>query len=207
MNPVASLRAVVAMIALPTSFAVAAADTSATLQERFSVWSRTAEAAGVERYLQYLQAQGLDAVLPMPSLLKSARSWRECDAREFALPPQEKWPQMLPTLRVLKQLRTAGLVDGSNTASGYRDETLNRCAGGSSASRHLANNALDFDLAKSPDNIARLCDFWRRQGPALKLGLGFYTNTAIHLDTSGYRTWGSDHTRRTSLCNSPAQPL
>jgi uncharacterized protein YcbK (DUF882 family) len=101
-------------------------------------------------------------------------------------------------------LKEAGLVDERNIASAYRGDTLNRCAGGSDRSRHLSNNALDFDLAESPDNIKQLCEFWRNEGPALKLGLGFYTNTTIHLDTSGFRTWGTDHTRRTSLCNPDA---
>ncbi|MET0580732.1 MAG: D-Ala-D-Ala carboxypeptidase family metallohydrolase [Pseudoxanthomonas sp.] len=203
----ASFPAAIAATVLLVSCIVAlSASTAPTPEERFKAWGST-EGTRVDEYRRYLQSQGLDGVLPMPALLKSARSWRECDSPEFALPPKEKWSSMLPTLRVLKRLQATGLVDGRKAASGYRDETLNRCAGGSSASRHLSNNALDFDLAESPDNIVRLCDFWRREGPALKLGLGFYTNTAIHLDTSGFRTWGSDHTRLTSLCNLPAPSL
>lgn len=176
----------------------------ATSKDRFQDWNQSTVAAGVAEYRQYLQRQGLDDVAPMPALLRSARSWRECDAGEFALPPRALWPNILPTLRVLRQLQTAGLVDSRKVASGYRDETLNRCAGGSARSRHVSNNALDFDLSESPDNVKRLCDFWRSEGPALKLGLGFYTDTTIHLDTSGFRTWGSDHSRRTSLCNTEA---
>ena len=176
----------------------------ATSKDRFQDWNQSTVAAGVAEYRQYLQRQGLDDVAPMPALLRSARSWRECDAGEFALPPRALWPNILPTLRVLRQLQAAGVVDSRKVASGYRDETLNRCAGGSARSRHVSNNALDFDLSKSPDNVKRLCDFWSSEGPALKLGLGFYTDTTIHLDTSGFRTWGSDHTRRTSLCNTKA---
>jgi hypothetical protein len=65
------------------------------------------------------------------------------------------------------------------------------------------NRAIDFDLPPNPDNVARLCELWREQGPALNLGLGFYTPTAIHIDTAGFRTWGSDHHRATSLCLDP----
>ena len=136
----------------------------------------------------------------MRSLLRSARPWRECKASEFAVPPRALWPNLLPTLRALEDLRSAGLVDSNRVASGYRDAALNRCAGGAARSRHVQNNALDFDLPASPANVARLCEYWRSKGPALKLGLGFYTDTKIHLDTSGFRTWGSDHSRRTSLC-------
>ena len=168
--------------------------------DRYLQWSTTPQAAGVAHYQQFLDTKGLGEVAPMRSLLRSARTWRECKAGEFAVPPRALWPNLLPTLRVIEDLRSAGLVDPHRVASGYRDAALNRCAGGAARSRHVQNNALDFDLPASPANVARLCEYWRSKGPALKLGLGFYTDTKIHLDTSGFRTWGSDHSRRTSLC-------
>lgn len=192
---------------IPLLLLLSASCSASPPPDRYLQWSVTPQAEGVARYQQYLDAQGLGQVAPMRSLLRSARSWRECHASEFALPPQALWPNLLPTLSVLRDLRTAGLVDPSLAASGYRDAELNRCAGGAARSRHLSNNALDFDLPASADAVARLCEYWRRQGPALKLGLGFYTDTRIHLDTSGFRTWGSDHTRRTSLCNTPNPSL
>jgi uncharacterized protein YcbK (DUF882 family) len=171
--------------------------------DRFKQWMKKPEAAVMADYQRYLTDNGLGEVAPMHALLRSARLWRECHASEYVLPPKSLWPNLLPTLRVLRDLQAAGLVEGSKVASGYRDSTLNTCAGGSARSRHVTNNALDFDLSSS-DKVARLCEYWHRKGPALKLGLGFYTDTTIHLDTSGFRTWGSDHTRRTSLCNAPA---
>lgn len=174
--------------------------------DRFKQWTKTPEAAALPDYQRYLTDNGLGDVAPMHALLRSARLWRECHASEYALPPKSLWPNLLPTLRVLRDLQAAALVEGNKVASGYRDPTLNTCAGGSARSRHVTNNALDFDLASS-DKVARLCEYWRSKGPALKLGLGFYTDTTIHLDTSGFRTWGSDHTRRTSLCNTtPSSP-
>ena len=171
-----------------------------TPEDRYHDWSSRPEAADAVAYRDYLRSHGLDAVIPAPALLRSARDWRRCGASEFAVPPREQWPHILPTLRAVRQLQADGLMDAGLMASGYRDAALNRCAGGSSRSRHVSNNALDFDLPESAENMRRLCDYWRKQGPALKLGLGFYTNTKIHLDTSGFRTWGSDHTWRTSLC-------
>lgn len=168
--------------------------------DRYLQWSRTPQAADVTQYQKFLDSKGLGEVAPMRSLLRSARPWRECKASEFAVPPRALWPNLLPTLRALEDLRSAGLVDSNRVASAYRDAALNRCAGGAARSRHVQNNALDFDLPASPANVARLCEYWRSKGPALKLGLGFYTGTKIHLDTSGFRTWGSDHSRRTSLC-------
>ena len=105
----------------------------------------------------------------------------------------------MPTLRVVAQLQTMGIVTGANMRSGYRSPDVNECSGGSSRSRHVLNNALDFDLADDR-YVTALCDFWRRQGPSLRMGLGFYTPTKIHIDTRAHRTWGSDHRRGTSLC-------
>jgi uncharacterized protein YcbK (DUF882 family) len=177
-----------------------------TPEERFRDWTRLPEAAAITDYQSYLRREGVADALPMSSLLRSARDWRACDSAEFALPPRPIWPNIVPTLRALRQLQGAGLVDGKLVASGYRDETLNLCAGGSPRSRHLSNNALDFDLPAA-GSVERLCAYWRERGPALRLGLGFYTATKIHLDTSGFRTWGSDHTKRTSLCTEePVRP-
>jgi len=105
----------------------------------------------------------------------------------------------VPTLGVVAQLQAMGIVDGSNVRSGYRSAEVNRCSGGSTRSRHVLNNALDFDLSDDR-HVAALCDFWRTQGPSLAMGLGFYTPTKIHIDTAGHRTWGTDHRRGTSLC-------
>lgn len=192
----AVLLVLLALVSVPGH----AARLIATPEDRYRDWSSRPEAANVANYRAYLRDHGLDLVIPESALLRSARDWRRCGVSEFAIPPRGQWPHILPTLRVVRQLQADGLMDAGLMASGYRDAALNRCAGGSSRSRHVLNNALDFDLPESPENIRRLCDYWRKQGPALKLGLGFYTDTSIHLDTSGFRTWGSDHTWRTSLC-------
>ncbi|MET0893165.1 MAG: D-Ala-D-Ala carboxypeptidase family metallohydrolase [Pseudoxanthomonas sp.] len=169
-------------------------------EDSFRHWAAP-HSALVTEYQQFLDRRQLGHVAPMRFLLRSARMWRECGASEFALAPKEQWSNIVPTLRVVRDLQAAGLVDARRVASGYRDGALNQCAGGSTRSRHVFNNALDFDLADSPGNVVRLCQYWRDKGPALKLGLGFYTDTRIHLDTSGFRTWGADHTHKTSLCN------
>lgn len=82
----------------------------------------------------------------------------------------------------------------------YRASGFNRCEGGSPRSRHLANAALDFDLAPTVDAVARLCDFCKEQGPRHRFGLGFYDARRIHVDSTQHRTWGRDYTRATSLC-------
>ncbi len=190
--PKLAMRPLVALFLLLASAAAAGKD-------NFRQWAAPRSAA-VTEYQQFLDRRQLGHVAPMRFLLRSARMWRECHASEFALAPKEQWSNIVPTLRVVRDLQLAGLMDAKRVASGFRDRTLNACAGGSSRSRHVANNALDFELPASADNVARLCKYWRSKGPALNLGLGFYTSTRIHLDTSGFRTWGADHTGKTSLC-------
>lgn len=106
---------------------------------------------------------------------------------------------MPATLALVRDLRAARVVVDPAVASSFRTSAFNRCEGGSAKSRHLANNALDFDLETAADR--RLCAWWHAHGAKHRFGLGFYSPTRIHVDTAGFRTWGSDHTSRTSLCN------
>lgn len=114
--------------------------------------------------------------------------------------PNELWSNMVPTLLVVEKLRSDGVLINPVAASVYRDPVLNVCAGGSPKSKHMQLNAIDFDIDATPESLDTLCHAWRSQGAELKLGLGFYTPTRIHLDTLGHRSWGTDHTHKTSLC-------
>jgi uncharacterized protein YcbK (DUF882 family) len=197
LQPRARCLAVFCLLALS---ACAPTKRQTTDDDRYRAWLADGHAADVEHYRAYLMEQGVGDAMPMSALLRTARSWQQCGNREFSVPPRELWPQMAPTLRLVARLRDEGLLDPWLARSVYRDPELNRCAGGAKGSKHLRNTAADFDLPPSDDNVARLCAFWREHGEVLGMGLGFYTPTAIHVDTAGYRTWGSDHTHRTSLC-------
>lgn len=172
-------------------------------RSRFDIWQQ-AHASETKAYADFLEARKVGDVVPMAQLLRSGRRWRLCRADEFAVPPRSTWPNIVPTLRLLRELKNAGLLDHAEVASVYRHPDLNRCEGGSTASRHLANAALDLDIDGDARRIARLCEAWRKRGPSLAWGFGFYRAGQIHLDTSGFRTWGTDHHRGTSLCSSSA---
>lgn len=204
MRSIAGIASALALLLAPVSCTVFRPSPEA----RYEAW-RVDHAAEVEAYRAFLHGDGNADTVPMSALLRTARSWRRCGNLEFATPPPELWPNMPPTLRVVAQLRDAGILDPGLARSVYRDEVMNRCAGGSAGSKHRENRAIDFDLPSNPENVKRLCAFWRERGPELNLGLGFYTPTAIHLDTAGFRTWGHDHHRGTSLCidATPASPL
>ncbi len=173
-------------------------------EARYDAWLDAGHRTRAQDYAEALRRYGVGDAVPMPALSRTSRRWRPCRHDEFATPPPALWRNMPPTLRVVTRLRDAGILDPALARSVYRDAVVNGCAGGSVRSQHLQNRAIDFDLPSNPDNIARLCAFWREHGPGLEMGLGFYTPTAIHLDTAGFRTWGRDHRRGTSLCIVPA---
>lgn len=151
-------------------------------------------------YRAFLDEKAVGDIVPMSQLLKSARDWKKCNAEPFTVPPKELWPNIVPTLRVVKKFKAEGVMINPVVGSVYRDPELNVCAGGSLKSKHLQLNAMDFDIEMKSDSLEILCNAWKTQGPELKLGLGFYSSGRIHLDTQGYRSWGSDYTHKTSRC-------
>lgn len=167
--------------------------------ERYAIWSKK-HGEEILAYQNFLNENAVGDIVPMPQLLKSARDWKKCKAEPFIMPPKELWPNIVPTLLVVKKLRSDGVLINPVAASVYRDPVLNVCAGGSPKSKHMQLNAIDFDIDVTPDSLETLCQAWRTHGAELNLGLGFYTPTKIHLDTLGHRSWGSDFTYKTSLC-------
>jgi len=167
--------------------------------ERFAVWERKHRADIVE-YQAFLDEKKVGDIVPIAQLLKSARDWKKCKAEPFTMPPRELWPNIVPTLQAVKKFKSEGVLVNPVAASVYRAPDLNVCAGGSPGSKHLRLNAIDFDIDASPASLETLCNAWKTSGPELNLGLGFYTPTRIHLDTMGFRSWGTDYTYKTSPC-------
>ena len=170
--------------------------------ERYARWLAAGHREQVLAYENHLRRQGVDRIVAMPQLLRSGRRWQRCQVEEFVVPPRRDWAAITTTLALIRDLRNTRILSRAQVASAWRSEAFNRCEGGSAKSRHLRNNALDLDIPADRRNVARLCEYWRRQGPGKGFGLGFYSPTRIHVDTSGFRTWGHDYTRRSSLCAS-----
>jgi len=173
----------------------------------FASW-RAANAAQVMAFERHLGEQGVAQVLPLHQLLRSASSWRECASEPFALPPPEQWGAAVSVLRLLQALQAAGFVGTElEVHSAYRGPALNACAQGAAGSAHLRSFALDLTLPAGQDPTGRLCAFWREQGRAWRMGLSRYPSGRIHIDTAGFRTWGADHTGRSSVCEPPTRPV
>ncbi|AMW78512.1 peptidase M15 [Acinetobacter sp. TGL-Y2] len=165
----------------------------------------------VRDYERYLERNNVGNIIPSFELLKSARDWQRCGKSEYMIPSSEVWSNQLPTLKVFKYLVASKVLTDFEVTSVYRDLPLNQCAGGAGSSRHLFNSAIDFrigpeypqaqDYAHIENSKFKLCQFWKNHGQSLNMGLGLYASGQIHIDTQGYRTWGPDLTRNSSLCN------
>ncbi|MGQ0558769.1 MAG: hypothetical protein ACT4OE_04170 [Sphingosinicella sp.] len=136
---------------------------------------------------------GVRGVLPTWQLLRTASMWRECGGPPFEVPPHQFWPDMVRTLRFIRDhVRPAlGPVEA---VSGYRNPVLNQCARGSARSAHLDFFALDLVPLFAIDRLElfrRLCPLHARIGPAVESGLGFYAFVRFHVDTRGFRRWGA----------------
>ena len=137
-------------------------------------------------------AAGVRGVLPTWQILRTASMWRECNGSPFEVPPFRMWPDMVRTLRFIRD-HVKPAVGEVEAVSGFRNPILNNCARGSGRSAHLDYYALDLVPVRPLERrelFRRLCTAHARFGPASGVGLGFYTYQRFHIDTRSFRRWG-----------------
>jgi len=166
----------------------------------------------MQEYEHFLARNNVSNIIPTFELLRTARDWQRCGGSQYAVPNQQLWDNQLATIRIFKYMVAAKILTDFEVTSVYRDLPLNQCAGGANSSRHLFNSAIDFRIGPEippPEDYAfientkfKLCQFWIEHGQSLNMGLGLYRSGQIHIDTQGYRTWGPDLTRNSSMCSS-----
>jgi Peptidase M15 len=176
-------------------------------QDDFVRWVHAApgRAVQVQTFEAYLRRQGVGSVLPLSQLLLNASSWRACVDAPYSLPPRDLWPHVVPTLRFIRT-RIVPALGPVAAVSGYREPALNTCAGGAAQSAHALYYALDLVPLRPIDRsrmIAVVCKVHARYGAAANVGLGFYQGLRFHIDTHGFRLWGSDYHVATSPCVAP----
>ena len=167
----------------------------------FTQWKASNQLA-VDSFAGHLRAQSLSEVIELPQVLRSASSWQQCNAEPFAVPPQEQWAEVVSVLRLVKELVTRGILGRFEVHSAYRNAKLNECASGAAGSTHLRTFAVDLVQLEGIDPSPLLCRFWSEHGRFWNMGLSRYRSGRIHIDTSGYRTWGSDPTGKHAFCTS-----
>jgi len=152
--------------------------------------------SAVRQFHEYLTASGVSFVSPTWQLLRTASDWQRCGAQPFEVPPSEEWPNIVNTLRYVRD-HVVPEVGPVEPVSVFRNSALNRCAGGAPESVHKSMSAIDFVPLRPIDRnslIHRLCAEHQQQGPRYNAGLGFYTKLRFHVDSWKYRTWGrGDH--------------
>jgi uncharacterized protein YcbK (DUF882 family) len=96
-------------------------------------------------------------------------------------PPRELWPNIVPTLRVLDDLRLC--MDKPITlTSTFRNLAYNRSVGSPDGSRHRRFDAIDFKVSGArPAEAFEVLRKWRDAGKFTG-GLGLY-RSFVHIDT------------------------
>lgn len=163
-------------------------------EAEYQAWLADPGARGaVLSFEAWQQAAGVHGVLPTWQIVRTASMWRECGGPPFEIPPHHHWPQMVKTLRFIRdQVRPAlGPVEA---VSGYRNEALNACARGAPGSAHRDYFALDLIPLRPIERgelFRILCRVHAASGRAYDAGLGFYAFQRFHVDTRSFRRWGA----------------
>lgn len=156
----------------------------------------------VQAFETYLRRAGVVGILPLSQLLLNSSSWKTCSDAPYSLAPPELWANIVPTLRFIRA-RIVPALGPVAALSGYRSPDLNKCSGGAPKSAHALFYALDLTPLKFTDRdkmIAAVCALHAKYGPAAHAGLGFYAGMRFHIDTNGFRRWGTDYRTATSPC-------
>ena len=154
-------------------------------------------------FRSYLDAAGVQDVVPTWQLVRTASKWRDCSGPRFEVAPMGEWTHIAETLAFVKTYVEPAIGD-VEAVSGFRNEELNQCAGGAKASAHRHFYALD--LVPVSDDISRsamihsICGVHAQRGSDFDIGLGFYAGNRFHVDSKGFRKWGADGKGSTSPC-------
>lgn len=154
-------------------------------------------------FRSYLDAAGVQDVVPTWQLVRTASKWRDCSGPRFEVAPMGEWTHIAETLQFVKTFVEPAIGD-VEAVSGFRNEELNQCSGGAKASAHRHFYALD--LVPVSDDISRsamihtICGVHAQRGSDYDIGLGFYTGNRFHVDSKGFRKWGADGKGATSPC-------
>ena len=151
-------------------------------------------AAQVKDFNTYLTTYQVGGVLPTWQLLRTATSWADCGGQPFEIPPTEEWPHIVQTLRYIHDF-VVPAVGPVEPVSGYRNPSLNQCAGGAPESAHKHYSAIDMVPLRPIsriDMMRALCTTHTLHGAQYNTGLGFYAFMRFHIDSTKFRRWNMD---------------
>lgn len=151
-------------------------------------------AGQVKSFNEYLTTYEVAGILPTWQLLRTASSWQKCGGEPFEVPPTSEWPHIVQTLRYVHDyvIPAVGPVEA---VSGYRNPTLNQCAGGAPESAHKHYSAIDMVPLRPTTRetlMKTLCGIHSTHGAPYSAGLGFYAYLRFHVDSTKFRRWNMD---------------
>ncbi len=144
-----------------------------------------------EELVYFLASHGAHEIVPVWQLLQQGSDWKAHGLPKYAIPPRERWNDMINTLVFLKY-DLIPYIGPVKVLSGFRTPQYNSFAGGANQSRHLQFSALDLrPMAKIERSQLHgiLQNRWSTLGKDYNLGLGLYSGTRFHVDTGGFRRW------------------
>lgn len=198
------------MLALGLLAVPAAAQSVAEGQARadYLAWlaREPAARAQVLSFKTFLAMKQVEDVVPTWQLVRTASMWRTCSGPRFEVAPIDAWQHIAGTLGYVKN-HVEPVIGKVEALSGYRNEHLNECSGGAKQSAHRHFFALDLTPVKGvarPAMMRSLCAIHDFRGEDYDIGLGFYSGMRFHVDSKGFRRWGSDGRGATSPCNTGA---
>ena len=168
-----------------------------------------AHPAAVNRFNDYLTAWGVGAIVPTWQLLRTASDWYKCGAPPFEVPPSEDWPNVVQTLRYVRE-QVIPAIGPVEPVSVYRNPMLNHCAGGAQESAHRYMQAVDMVPLRPITReqlIYQLCTVHARSGAPYGVGLGFYVGLRFHIDSRRFRKWGTGSGPEAAPCLSEPPTL
>jgi hypothetical protein len=187
--------------------AVAGAQSVAPGQSKADYHAWLAQSAenreSINAFRSFLADKDVDGVIPVWQLVRTSSSWRQCNAERFEVAPAQQWYNIVDTLAFVKnEVRPA--IGEVEALSVFRNARLNGCSRGAPRSAHRMLFAVDMTPVGDVNRremIASLCSAHAQRGRQYNAGLGFYSGTRFHVDSSGFRKWGSDGRGASSPCN------
>jgi hypothetical protein len=199
----------------PKAAVVSPATTSSLYPPDFKAWldANPDQSRQFDTLKAYLTREGVADVLPLWQLIQTETpdAVTKCEIAAYAVPPQNMWPTMVPTLRLVRA-EIVPLLGPVKVLSSFRTPEANKCSLGAPESPHKRYSALDLamvDPIPQKEMFAKLCKHWYGLSPRWGYGLGAYyvrgypaynEEGRFHVDTLGRRTWGYSYGAYTSHC-------
>lgn len=180
-------------------------DLASQEQQKFLVWSSTQDQNAINEYINFAHKNLGNHIESIDLFINRHEQPENCEANIFSIPPKKLWSKIIKPLKLIKKLEDKGIISTYKVYSSYRDPDANKCLGGAKGSKHMHNSAIDFRVEKLQDNSYEnaeklLCNFWKKSGSDLNMGLGAYGDGWFHIDLEGYRTWGHNYKGNSSMC-------